>query len=110
MPRTGHSPVHYMVGVAGGPDIRCAPYATFGTEALSTRAVTALKGRWACLLEQHGMVALGVSLQDALGMAAEVETLAEIYWRALQVGEPKLLPAEEMDRVLEKFRTYGQPS
>jgi L-fuculose-phosphate aldolase len=100
---------HYMVAVAGGNDIRCAPYATFGTQALSDRAVAALDGRDACLLAHHGMIAVGRSLERALALAVEVETLAEMYWRALQLGEPALLPDREMALVLEQFRTYGQP-
>ncbi|HKF73819.1 MAG TPA: class II aldolase/adducin family protein [Stellaceae bacterium] len=99
---------HYMVAVAGADSIRCAPYATFGTEALSRHAVRALEGRMACLLANHGMIALGDSLKSALALAVEVETLAAMYWRALQVGEPNILDAAEMARVIEKFRTYGQ--
>ena len=99
---------HYMVAVAGGDSIRCAPYATFGTEELSRHAVRALEGRKACLLANHGMIAIGDTLKAALALAVEVETLAAMYWRALQVGEPNLLDAAEMARVLEKFRTYGQ--
>jgi L-fuculose-phosphate aldolase len=99
---------HYMVAVAGGDSIRCAPYATFGTEALSRHALAALEGRKACLLANHGMIAVGATLEAALALAVEVETLAAMYWRALQVGEPRLLDAPEMARVLEKFRTYGQ--
>ena len=97
---------HYMVAVAGGDDIRCAPYATFGTQALSDRAVAALNGRNACLLSHHGMIALGGSLDVALALAVDVETLAEMYWRALQVGEPALLSAEEMRDVLARFADY----
>ena len=100
---------HYMVAVAGGDDIRCAPYATFGTQALSDHAVAALDGRRACLLANHGMIAIGVSLAGALALAVEVETLAEMYWRARQLGEPVLLPQSEMAIVIAKFRTYGQP-
>jgi L-fuculose-phosphate aldolase len=100
---------HYMVAVAGGADIRCAPYATFGTQALSDAAVAALDGRRACLLANHGMIALGASLDGALALAVEVETLAEMYCRALQLGEPHVLPADEMAVVLDKFATYGQP-
>lgn len=100
---------HYMVAVAGGKDIRCAPYATFGTQALSDHALAALDGRTACLLANHGTIAVGVSLPKALALAVEVETLAEMYWRALQVGEPVLLSDAEMDVVIAKFRTYGQP-
>ncbi len=98
---------HYMIAVAGGSDIRCAPYATFGTQRLSDHAVAALKGRKACLLAHHGMIATGSSLQAALALAVEVETLCEQYWRVLQIGKPKLLPHAEMARVLEKFKTYG---
>jgi len=99
---------HYMVAIAGGKDIRCAPYATFGTQALSDHALAALEGRKACLLANHGMIAVGGSLAAALALAVEVETLAEMYWRALQVGEPVLLSDAEMDVVVEKFRSYGQ--
>ncbi len=100
---------HYMVAVAGGEDIRCAGYATFGTQALSDLAVAAMAGRSACLLANHGQIAMGASVEQALALAAEVETLAEMYWRALQVGEPLLLDRAEMAVVLEKFRHYGQP-
>ena len=100
---------HYMVAVAGGRDIRCAPYATFGTQALSDHVTTALEGRRACLLAHHGMIAIGVSLPEALALAVEVETLAEMYWRALSLGEPEVLSDAEMDVVLDKFSTYGQP-
>ena len=99
---------HYMIAVGGGNDIRCAPYATFGTQELSDHALRALEGRKACLLANHGMIAVGGSLADALALAIEVEALAEQYWRALQIGEPKLLADAEMAVVLEKFRTYGQ--
>ena len=105
----GIPPFHYMIAMAGGRDIRCAPYATFGTQELSDHAVAALIDRKACLLAHHGMIAVEGSLERALALAVEVETLAEMYWRALQVGEPTWLPPDEMDRVLEKFRTYGQP-
>jgi L-fuculose-phosphate aldolase len=105
----GIPPFHYMVARAGGRDIRCAPYATFGTQELSDHAVRALAGRSACLLAHHGMIAVGASLDAALELAIEVETLAEMYWRALQVAEPALLSDAEMATVVEKFRTYGQP-
>jgi L-fuculose-phosphate aldolase len=97
------------VAVAGGRDIRCADYATFGTQALSDLVLTALEGRRACLLAHHGMIAIGASLEKALVLAVEVETLAEMYWRALALGNPENLPDAEMDIVLEKFATYGQP-
>ena len=97
---------HYMVAVAGGSDIRCAPYSTFGTQALSDHAVAALAGRKACLLSHHGMIALGASLAAALALAVEVETLAEMYCRALQMGEPALLSRQEMEIVVAKFADY----
>lgn len=99
---------HYMIAAAGGADIRCAPYATFGTQALSDFALDALKGRNACLLAQHGVIALGSSLEKALGLAVEVENLARMYWQALQVGKPAILSDAEMATVLDKFTTYGQ--
>jgi L-fuculose-phosphate aldolase len=107
--REGIPAFHYMVSAAGGDDIRCAPYATFGTQALSDHAVAALADRRACLLANHGMIAIGASLAAALSLAVEVETLAEMYWRARQLGEPVLLSASEMENVITKFRSYGQP-
>ena len=99
---------HYMVAVAGGENIRCAPYATFGTQSLSDHATRALVGRNACLLANHGMIALGKSLKQTLALAVEVETLAMQYWRTLQIGEPILLSDLEMDEVLASFERYGQ--
>jgi L-fuculose-phosphate aldolase len=99
---------HYMVAVAGGSDIRCARYATFGTQELSDNALTAIAGRTACLLANHGMIAVGPSLDAALALAVEVEALAEQYWAALQVGEPNVLSEAEMAAVLHRFRSYGQ--
>jgi len=101
-------PFHYMIAAAGGDSIRCAPYALFGSQALSDHALKALDGRKACLLAQHGMIALGRDLNDALAVAEEVESLCEQYWRILQVGEPKLLNSEQMQEVLEQFKGYGQ--
>ncbi|MCF8480178.1 MAG: class II aldolase/adducin family protein [Rhodospirillum sp.] len=100
-------PFHYMVAVAGGSDIRVAPYATFGTEELSRNALVALEGRKACLLSHHGMIATGPDLPGAIKLAVEVEELAQQYVRILQLGTPALLAEDEMDRVLEKFKTYG---
>lgn len=104
--RRGIPAFHYMVAVAGGDSIRCAPYATFGTEELARAAVAALEVRRACLLAHHGLVAVGASPGAALELALAVETLAEQYWRALQLGEPPVLDAEEMARVVERFREY----
>jgi L-fuculose-phosphate aldolase len=105
----GIPPFHYMVAVAGGPDIRCAPYATFGSPELAALAVAAMADRRACLLANHGMIAAGRDLAGALALAIEVEGLAEMYARALQIGEPAILSGAEMEAVLGKFRTYGQP-
>jgi L-fuculose-phosphate aldolase len=98
---------HYMVAVAGGTSIRCAPYATYGTAALAEAAVAGLEDRTACLLANHGMLALGKTPRKALALAVEVEALAETYLRTLQVGEPTVLSEEEMERVLEAFGGYG---
>ena len=100
-------PFHYMIAVAGGKDIRCAEYALFGTQALSDAAIVALEGRKACLLANHGMIALGKTLDQAVSLAMEVETLCEQYWRALQVGQPKILSEAEMAQVSEQFKDYG---
>lgn len=99
---------HYMVAAAGGPDIRCADYATFGTQALSDAAVAALEGRRACLLAHHGVIAAGTSLARALALAIEVEHLARMYVQVRLLGTPRLLDEAEMVRVLKKFETYGQ--
>jgi len=98
---------HYMVAMAGGRDIRCAPYATYGTEALSDHALAALQDRRACLLANHGLIALGAALPTAFGLAVEVEQLAWQYLLALASGTPVILPDDEMDRVLEGFKSYG---
>lgn len=98
---------HYMVAIAGGADVRCAPYATFGTQELSDAAVTALDGRRACLLGHHGMIAVGRDLDQALDVAVEVEFLADLYLRLLPLGEPPVLSPAEMEVVLEKFKGYG---
>src|SRR5690606_2680579 len=100
---------HYMVAVAGGPDIRCAPYRTFGTPELSEVTLRALEGRRACLLANHGSVALGRTLADALELAVELESLAAMYAQALQIGEPVRLGDDEIERVLERFAEYRHP-
>jgi len=98
---------HYMVAVAGGPDIRCAPYATFGTQELSDGVLQALQGRKACLMANHGMICLADGLGQALSLAIEVEHLAQTYRHCLAIGQPTILDGEEMDRVLLKFKSYG---
>lgn len=106
--REGIPPFHYMVAVAGGRDIRCSDYETFGTQALSDTMLTALKGRKACLLANHGMICFDKTVEAALGLAVEVETLARQYHEARLLGDPILLDDAEMKRVLEKFKTYGK--
>jgi L-fuculose-phosphate aldolase len=98
--------LHYMIAATGGQD-PCAPYATYGQET-ADNAVKALKGRNACLLANHGMIVVGPNLKKAMWLAVEVETLAAQYWRALQVSKPKILSKTEIDRVIDKFKTYGQ--
>lgn len=105
--RRGIPAFHYMIAVAGGDSVRCASYATFGTQALSDNVLKALEGRRACLLANHGLICLGANLDRTLGLAVEVETLAGMYCRARQHGIPRLLDHREMARILELFRTYG---
>jgi L-fuculose-phosphate aldolase len=100
---------HYMVAVTGGTEIRCAPYRTFGSQELSDVALAAIDGRNACLLGNHGVIALGVDVTAALTLAGEVENLAAQYTAALALGDVRILDASEMLRVVEKFRTYGKP-
>jgi L-fuculose-phosphate aldolase len=108
----GHSipAFHYMVAIAGGREIPLVPYATFGTEALSRHVVGGLAAHNACLLANHGVVAVGSSLARALDLAAGVEMLAGLYCKVLMLGGGRLLDDAEMDRVLAKFATYGQPT
>lgn len=106
-----HRPIpafHYMVAAFGGDRIACAPYATFGSPALARHAVKALGPRHGCLLANHGSIALGVTLREALDRALELEALAAQYLLTLQAGKPRLLSRKDMQIVLGKFRTYGQ--
>jgi len=98
---------HYMVAAFGGADVRCARYATFGTAALGETAVEALKDRTACLLANHGMIAIGKTLEAAFQTTVKLETLARQYLMALQGGEPVLLPEGEMERVGKRYGNYG---
>ncbi len=100
---------HYMIAAAGGANIRCAPYATFGSQLLSEGALAALIDRQACLLAQHGVIACGNNLEQALALAVEIEALAKMYLDAIQTQQPiPILDDKEMAVVLDKFRTYGQ--
>ena len=99
-------PFHYMIALAGGEDIKCADYATFGTEELSNNVIKALEKRSACLMSNHGQVAFGKNLEDAFELAQEVENICHQYIIALKLGEPKILSFEEMKKVLEKAKNY----
>jgi L-fuculose-phosphate aldolase len=106
-----HLPIpafHYMVAKAGGAEIPLAPYATYGTPELAAHAAAALKSCNACLLANHGQIAIGSSLDDALELAGEVEALAAQYIAARAIGGPVLLPDDEMERVAAKFKSYGK--
>ncbi len=102
--------VHYMIAAAGGATIRCGDYATFGTEELSKIAIKALKDRTCCLLANHGVIATGASLAKALWLAKEVEVLAQQHVFSSLIGGAKILPAAEIQRVMEKFHDYGLKS
>ena len=99
---------HYMVAVAGGDNIRCAEYHLFGTQELSDAATKALKGRRACLLANHGLIAHGKTLEKAFSLALEVESIAQQYQLALQIGTPTILSDEQMQEVIERFKSYGE--
>jgi len=99
---------HYMVAVAGGGSIRCSDYATFGTAELSEHVVSAIEDRKACLLANHGQIAFDKDVPSAFKMAQEVEELAKQYYHSLQIGEPVILDKDEMQSVLQKFKTYGK--
>ncbi|NOU07092.1 MAG: L-fuculose-phosphate aldolase, partial [Hyphomicrobiaceae bacterium] len=106
-----HEPIpafHYMVAVAGGSDIPCVPYATFGTAELAAHVANGLKDRDACLMANHGQIALGENLAQALELAFEVETLAGQYFKVLLLGAAHILPDAEMELMIEKFKAYGQ--
>jgi L-fuculose-phosphate aldolase len=98
---------HYMVAMAGGRDIRCSEYATFGSNELSEHVIAAMVDRKACLMAHHGLTCFEKDLSSVLALAVEIEHLASVYCRILAMGEPEILDDDEMDRVLEKFKTYG---
>jgi L-fuculose-phosphate aldolase len=99
--------IHYMIAVSGGDSIRCCDYYTYGTQELSDAVVRALEGRMACLMANHGMIATGTNMEQAMWRAVEVETLARQYTLALQVGKPVMLTNAEVAQSLEKFGNYG---
>lgn len=100
--------VHYLVGFAG-PKVPLAPYATYGTEALARGVVDAIGAANAVLLANHGMIAVGADLEKAFAVAEEIELVARIYYQARAVGTPRILPDDEMQRVMERFKSYGKP-
>jgi L-fuculose-phosphate aldolase len=105
-----HKPIpacHYMVAAFGGTDVRVAPYATYGTKELSENAVAALRDRNGCLLANHGMIAVGTTLDKAMWLAHELETLAKQYYHSLLIGGPVVLADAEIARVKESFKGYG---
>ena len=99
-------PFHYMIALAGGEDIRCSEYATFGTHELSMNIIKALKGRKACLMSNHGQIAYGVNLSKAFELAQEIENICHQYIIALKMGEPKNLSLSEMNKILDKVKNY----
>ena len=99
---------HYMVAIAGGTDIPCVPYATFGTEELAAHVASGLARRNACLMANHGQIAIATSLPAALELATEIEVLAEQYYKVLALGKAHVLSDAEMANVLEQFKSYGQ--
>ena len=99
-------PFHYMVALAGGEDIKCANYATFGTKELSNNVIKSLENRKACLMSNHGQVAFGNNLEEAFELALEIENICHQYVIALKIGDPKILSFEEMKKVLEKAKNY----
>jgi len=99
---------HYMIAVAGGDSIRCSDYALFGTQELSNNIIIAMEQRKACLISNHGMIAIGRDLNEAINIAIEVEHLAQLYVQAKMIGTPKLLNDIQMLEVINKFKTYGE--
>ena len=97
---------HYMVAMAGGNDIKCAKYATYGTRDLSKNIIKVLKKRYACLIGNHGQIAFGKNLSTAFELAEEVENLSKQYINALKLGKPKILSSKEMKRILNKAKNY----
>jgi len=101
-------PFHYMIAVAGGSSVRCAPYAMFGTQELSDNIIDALVDRKACLIANHGLVSIGANLAEALQIAEEIEHLCQLYIEAKKLGEPNLLNQKQMIEVIERFQSYGK--
>ena len=107
MSQTSIPACHYIIAAFGGSDVRCADYATYGTAELSNNIIRAMEGRSACLMANHGMVAAGANLDEAMWAAVELETLSRQYYHARAAGEPNILPDEEIAFVRERFKDYG---
>jgi len=105
--RTEIPPCHYMIAAFGGSTVRCADYATFGTTELSANITAAMQERSACLMANHGMVVAGSNLDKAMWAAVELETLSCQFYHARLAGDMVLLPEDEIEVVLEKFKGYG---
>ena len=97
---------HYMIALAGGDSIKCAKYATFGTQELSDNIINALENRKACLMSNHGQVAFGENLESAFELAEELENICHQYINTIKLGDPKILSSSEMDVILEKVKNY----
>ena len=102
--------MHYMVAVGGGASVPVAPYATFGSVELAEAVVETLDGRAAALMANHGQIVVARNLDSALAITEEIEEQAAVYWGTLAIGGPKLLSGDEMDVILQRFRSYGQKS
>ena len=97
---------HYMVALAGGDDIKCSEYATFGTKELSQNIIKALEKRKGCLMSNHGQITFGENLKQAFELAEEIENICHQYINAIKLGEPKILSFAEMQKILEKIKNY----
>lgn len=99
---------YYLIAVAGGENVRCAEYATYGTPELAQNAFKAMEGRYAALLANHGLLVGAKDIENALNKAEEIELCAEVYYRTKTVGEPVILDSKEIGNMLDRFQTYGQ--
>lgn len=100
--------VDYLVAHSGGKDIKCAKYATFGTKELAENALAAMEGRKAVLLANHGINVVGVGIEETFAITEQLEFCARLYWQARAIGNPVILEDEEMEHMVERFKTYGQ--
>ena len=99
--------VHYLIGFAG-KEVKCAPYATFGTQELADSACNTIGEDKAVLLAHHGLLTAGADIGEAFMVAEQVEYCAELYWRARAIGKPAVIADKEMDTIIDKFTDYGR--